>query len=87
MTHTWWFIPIDWLGWLLIFGGLFGGWILRPRWRTHPRECPKCRYDLSHTDGLRCSECGYTALRERTLHGLRKRWRIATAGLLVLLTM
>ena len=44
------------------------------------RRCPKCWYDMSHTPGLRCSECGYLGPRERSLWKwrFRKPWIVAT---------
>ncbi len=44
---------------------------IRRRFRK-ARRCPKCWYDLSHTAGLTCSECGYTAKRERRLFKNRR---------------
>ncbi|MCC6910240.1 MAG: hypothetical protein IT430_20090 [Phycisphaerales bacterium] len=51
---------------------------IRRRFRK-ARRCPKCWYDLSHTPGLTCSECGYTARREKQLFRTRrrKRWIVA----------
>ncbi|TVQ50810.1 MAG: hypothetical protein EA377_13865, partial [Phycisphaerales bacterium] len=47
------------------------------------RRCLKCRYDMSHTPGLRCSECGWTAKRKNQFFAGRTRWRwIVAAGLL-----
>lgn len=49
------------------------------------RRCPKCWYDLSHSPGLTCSECGYAAQRERQLHRIRRLDRhlaLAVAALL-----
>ncbi len=48
------------------------------------RRCPKCWYDMSATGGLTCPECGKTAKRERRLLRARRRYRHATASLLVL---
>lgn len=47
------------------------------------RRCPKCWYDLSHTPGMKCSECGYTAKRERQLFRTRRRKRWVLVALLV----
>jgi len=56
------------------------------RQRVHKRRrCPKCWYDLSHTPGLACSECGYTAKRERKLYKARKRWRLVWLAIVLLL--
>jgi len=41
------------------------------------RRCPKCWYDMSATDGLRCPECGRTAKYEKRLHRTRRHWRLA----------
>lgn len=56
--------------------GLFGD---RTRGR---RRCPRCWYDLSHTAGLTCPECGRVAARERQLH--RRRRRLLPAALAAL---
>ncbi|MCZ6445038.1 MAG: hypothetical protein O6758_02515 [Planctomycetota bacterium] len=77
-----------WLMWLLGLGllglctavtwwGLFGD---RARGR---RRCPRCWYDLSHTPGMTCPECGLTATGERSLHKTRRRWVPAGAAALV----
>jgi hypothetical protein len=55
--------------------GLFGD---RSRGR---RRCPRCWHDLSHTPGMRCSECGYVARKERALFRTRRRLIPAVAGI------
>lgn len=49
---------------------LFGD-AVRRRFRKL-RRCPKCWYDLSHTPSRTCSECGYTAKREKQLFKTRR---------------
>ena len=49
------------------------------------RRCPKCWYDMRHTPGMTCSECGYTAKRERALRKSRHRWWWACAGCIIIL--
>ena len=66
---------IAWLGVGVLLSALFTDWVLQRICKI--RRCPKCGYDLSHTPGLTCSECGYTAKRERKLYKARKRWRLA----------
>lgn len=66
------------IAWALFFD------LLRHRFRP-PRRCPKCWYDLSRTEGLTCSECGYTARKERKLHKSRRRWRWAFVALIPLI--
>ena len=72
----------DWLVWgggtlafvvavAILWWGLFGD---RARGR---RRCPRCWYDMSHSNGLRCSECGRTAPNEK--HLLRTRRRLIPA--------
>jgi len=58
------------------------GDVVRRRFRR-VRRCPKCWYDLSHTPGMTCSECGHTAKRERQLFKTRRRKRWVLAALLV----
>jgi hypothetical protein len=73
-------LAMPWIAWsvggLLIALGLFLLWLFlfsdRSRGR---RRCPKCWYDLRGTPGLRCSECGYEARRERAFFRTRRRWR------------
>lgn len=65
----------------LLLLALFGD-AVRRRFRK-VRRCPKCWYDLSHTPGMTCSECGYTARRERQLFRTRRRKRWVLAALLM----
>ncbi len=51
----------------ILWWGLFGD---RARDR---RRCPRCWYDMSHSNGLRCSECGRTAPDEKHLRRTRRR--------------
>ena len=78
---------VYWVMWLFGLGllglctavtwwGLFGD---RARGR---RRCPRCWYDLSHTLGMTCPECGLTATSERSLHRTRRRWVHAGAAAL-----
>ncbi|TVQ54363.1 MAG: hypothetical protein EA377_05730 [Phycisphaerales bacterium] len=72
---------IDWITWLV--WGLFGltylsmvfllWWALFGDRARHRRRCPKCWYDLSYTEGMRCTECGFAATREAQLHRTRRR--------------
>jgi hypothetical protein len=41
--------------------------------RTRGRRCPRCWYDMSHTAGLVCPECGRAARDERHLRRRRRR--------------
>ncbi|GEM_PF-4502140 len=58
---------------------------IRRRFRK-TRRCPKCWYDLSHTPGMTCSECGYTARREKQLFKTRRRKRWIVVFLLLWLS-
>ncbi len=49
------------------------------------RRCPRCWYDMSHTPGLTCSECGYKAKREEKLFKGRRRWRYVCLAIVMLL--
>ncbi len=82
-----WFNLSGWLLAGLAFAGL--AWALfsdavRQRFRRY-RRCPKCWFDLSHTAGLRCNECGYLAGTERSLHRFRTRRCMAVLSLLLLI--
>lgn len=86
MAAPWWgtFVTIvAWLGVGVILLALFAPWAVQRMKRK--RRCPKCWYDLSHTQGLRCSECGYAAKRERKLYKARKRWGVAWLGVFLML--
>lgn len=48
------------------------------------RRCPGCWYIIDRALGLKCSECGRTARSERDLFRPRRRWRIATLGLVII---
>ena len=63
------------LGVAITWWGLFGD---RARGR---RRCPRCWHDLSHTPGPTCSECGYTAKKERALFRTRRRLVPAVLGI------
>ncbi|MEM7228536.1 MAG: hypothetical protein AAF432_06945 [Planctomycetota bacterium] len=75
-----------WLAWLgfavlvfaLVLHHISLPWIKR-------RCCPKCWFDMSHTTGLTCSECGKTVKRERNLRKAKPRRRLAAVALLILL--
>jgi hypothetical protein len=73
---------LDWVFWLL--GGVLGAgglvlavWALFADRARGRRRCPRCWYDLSATDTLICSECGYTAPHDKKLRKTRRRWRWA----------
>ena len=79
---------IYWLGWIVVLAtyvvmiyltwwGLFGD---KPHGR---RRCPQCWYDLSHTPGMTCGECGRVARSERDLGRYRRRWGFAIFGIVI----
>lgn len=75
-----------WLGALLV--ALGGVVLLRFGWRRTrlaQRRCPQCGYDLRGTPGLRCSECGFEASDEKRLWLGRRRWWLASVGVIVIL--
>lgn len=49
------------------------------------RRCRRCWYDMSGTPGLMCPECGAAASKESRLFGRRRRWWLATLGVVLLL--
>jgi hypothetical protein len=61
---------------IVTWWGLFGD---RARGR---RRCPHCWYDLSHSPGMTCPECGHTATKERRFHRTRRRLLPAFAAAL-----
>jgi len=82
---------LDWVFWLL--GGVLGAgglvlavWALFADRARSRRRCPRCWYDLSATDALVCSECGFVARREKKLYKTRRksRWACVAAVVLVM---
>jgi hypothetical protein len=75
-----------WIFWSLAgLLALGGGWLIvralfldRARGR---RRCGRCWYDMSHSAGLLCSECGFEARAERSLFRTRRHWWQAALGL------
>ncbi|MBU3729670.1 MAG: hypothetical protein FGM37_10570 [Phycisphaerales bacterium] len=65
---------------MLALGGI--AWCIAGDRARGRRRCPKCWHDLSATQGLTCSECGFTARVEEDL--LRTRRRIGLAAALSL---
>ncbi len=63
----------------------FGDWLLRKRGKRPLRRCPRCWYDLGHTPGMRCSECGFEAERESQFCRSQRRKRWAAVALLLLM--
>lgn len=49
----------------------------RPRGR---RRCPRCWQDLTHTPGMTCNECGFTAGRQADFDHTRRRWAVAAGA-------
>lgn len=88
MTVYWW---TAWLWWISgAVAGLLGLWLLycsllRDRSKGR-RRCPKCWYDMSVADSLRCPECGNDAKREAGLLKTRRRWKGLWLCMLVFLT-
>ena len=70
---------------MLLASALLTDWLRQRLPSRRKRRCPKCWYDLSHTPGLRCSECGREVKRERTLFRAKRRWGLAALGLVLLL--
>ena len=86
MMTTYTFILISrLLGWTGI--ALLAFLIVRrsPFVRTTKRRCPKCWYDMSHSEGLTCAECGRTQKRERRLRRYRPARRFALLAWLLLI--
>ena len=75
----------DTIGWILLAAGLpLLAWSLLWDPARRRRRCPRCWYSREGTPGLRCPECGREARSERSLYRVRRRWRWATAALLML---
>jgi hypothetical protein len=72
------------LGTLLIAAGVAVTWwgLFGDRARGR-RRCPRCWYDLSHSPGRTCPECGYQADKERRLYRSRRRLLPALVAALV----
>jgi len=71
---------------LLIFAGwMAAAWFIGERARGR-RWCPRCRYDMEGTPGLRCPECGKLVRSERGLGRPRRpKWAGRFAIVLVLM--
>ena len=69
-------------GSFLICFGLFSD---RLSGRFRRRHCAKCWYEMSKSSGLRCPECGHEARDEKEFITPRRRWGLASAGLLLAL--
>lgn len=71
-------------GWLIMLGGAAScAWgLLGDRSRGRLR-CPKCWYDMSHSPGRTCSECGRTAKKGKHLRQTRRHWRYVALGAFV----
>ena len=76
-----------WGGLLLLLYALFADALRQRVPSRRRRRCPKCWYDLSHAPppGLRCSECGFEAARERSLFKARRHWRLAIFALVAII--
>lgn len=76
-----------WIGVAALALGLVSDWAksryIQFRRGVRRRRCPKCWYDLSHTPGLICNECGYTARRERAFHKSRRRWKFIWLAIVI----
>ncbi|MCH7547586.1 MAG: HEAT repeat domain-containing protein [Planctomycetes bacterium] len=80
---------VDWTFWGSgIILGIFGLWLMyramfadRSRGR---RRCPKCWYDMSGTESLRCPECGRAAKTEKSFYKARRRWRLTLLGVMLM---
>lgn len=86
MTGDW----VFWLGWIGAF--LLYVVMIYITWRAlfkdranGRRRCPRCWHNLSHTPGMTCSECGYTAVRESQFYRTRRRPLVAAAAILTCL--
>ncbi|MCZ6493640.1 MAG: hypothetical protein O6933_06115 [Planctomycetota bacterium] len=79
----------DWPWWiggtaLGVFGLVLMWWALLHDRAKGRRRCPKCWYDMTGAERLRCPECGHLAKRERKLFTTRRRWRWAVVALLMM---
>ena len=81
---------IDWIWWsvgsVIGLGGIaLTIWALFAGRSRGRRRCPKCWYEMTGVEGLRCPECGREVKRERRLLRTRRRWRVALLGMLVII--
>ncbi len=69
----------------LAFAQVLGAWgVAGDRARGRAR-CPKCWYDMSSLDLLRCPECGHKASKRRRLYRPKRRWRAVGVAVLIVL--
>src|SRR5262245_34729523 len=76
-------IIVGWSAAALAAFALLADWVRQRFPNRRRRRCPRCWYDMSHSPGLVCSECGHAAKRERRLFKARRRWRLAGVALLM----
>lgn len=62
-----------------------GGWALWGDRSRGRRRCPRCWYDMSGVQGLRCPECGTSVRREQSLLRARRRWRVVACALVLVI--
>ncbi len=83
MTTAWIY---EILGWALFSAGAL--WAIAALFRDRSkgrRRCPRCWYSMDRVPGLQCPECGHAAGGEHRLLRTRRRWRIASVALLLLI--
>lgn len=85
MTFQIWFywvtgVILGGAGAFLMSWGLFSD-RLSGTWKK--RRCRKCLYDMTNVSGLKCPECGREARREAELKTPRRRWGLATTGVVL----
>jgi len=67
-----WMILVATLAGMGLFGAATWWCFFSDSGRTR-RRCPKCWFDMKHTAGLRCTECGHAARNESELLRTRRR--------------
>jgi hypothetical protein len=67
-----WLILLASLAGVLLFGAAVW-WALYSDRARGRRRCPKCWFDMTHTQGRRCTECGYSGATEDDLRRTRRR--------------
>ncbi len=69
------YVVMIYIAWRALFGDQARG----------KRRCSRCWHDLSHTPGMTCSECGFTAQREVQFHKTRRHKSLALLAMLICL--
>lgn len=78
----------EWMSWLSLVGAVavLGGLVYLAWWGLFAdrargrRRCPRCWYDMAHSPGMTCPECGFVAQRETQFARTRRNYVVAAGA-------